>query len=60
MDPGFNFIAHCCLFEALTYHMVTLEMVCLIRATLQTCRSVSCLQLSVRIEEEQREYELRL
>lgn len=25
-DVWFNFIARCCLFEALTYHMVTLEM----------------------------------
>lgn len=26
----FDFLAHCCLFEALAYHTVTLEMVCLI------------------------------
>lgn len=40
-DVWFNFIAHCCLFEALTYHMVTPEMVCLIRVT-----GPSVLQLS--------------
>lgn len=60
-DLWFNFIAHCCLFEGLNYHMVTLEMVRLILLYChETHQSFSRLKLSVKIEDEQREYELRL
>lgn len=57
-DPWFNFIANCWLFEASSYHMVTLEMVYLIPVILSLVLQLP--QALCEIGEEQREYELSL
>lgn len=58
-DPWFNFIANCWLFEAFSYHMVTLEMVYLIPVILSLEPPVLQLpQALCEIGKEQREYEL--
>lgn len=60
-DPWLNFIANCQLFEALSYHMVTLEMVHLIPVILSLEPPVLWLPRALcKIEGEQREYELNL
>lgn len=60
-DPWFNFIANCWLFEAFSYHMVTLEMVYLIPVILSLEPPVLQLpQALCEIGKEQREYELSL
>lgn len=60
-DPWFNFIANCWLFEAFSYHMVTLEMVYLIPVILSLDPGVLQLPRALcEIGEEQREYELSL
>ena len=60
-DPWFNFIANCWLFEAFSYHMVTLEMVYLIPVILSLEPPVLQLpQAFSEIGDEQREYELTL
>lgn len=60
-DPRFNFIAYCWLFEAFTYHTVTLEMVYLIPVILSLEPPVLLLlQALCETRDEQREYELSL
>lgn len=60
-DPCFNFIVNCWLFEAFSYHMVTLEMVYLIPVILSLDPPVLQLPQDLcEIREEQREYELSL
>lgn len=60
-DSWFNFIANCWLFEALSYHTVTLEMFYLIPVILSLDPTVLQLpQALSEIGDEQREYELSL
>lgn len=57
-DPWFNFIANCWLFEAFSYHMVTLKIVYLIPVILSLVLQLP--RALCEIGEEQREYQLGL